>query len=173
VLQEEFLEPMGISQYRLAKDVSVPPRRINEILHGKRAVTADTTLRLGRYFGTAPRFWLNLQAQYDLDTEQDRLGDRLDSEVTSRASGTHTGRAIPGDGQVTRCPRRPGMRRDGRTSRSSETAGQRRVPGWSGTDRDAAHNPEVAGSNLAFRTSRMAFAPPSRGLRVDAGWDVE
>jgi antitoxin HigA-1 len=86
VLMEEFLEPMGLSQYRLAKDISVPPRRINEIVHGKRAVTADTALRLGRYFGTTARFWLNLQAQYDLDTELDRLGDRLDAEVTSRAS---------------------------------------------------------------------------------------
>jgi len=86
VLMEEFLEPMGLSQYRVAKDISVPPRRINEIVHGKRAVTADTALRLGRYFGTTARFWLNLQAQYDLDTEQDRLGDRLDTEVTRRAS---------------------------------------------------------------------------------------
>jgi addiction module HigA family antidote len=86
VLLEDFLEPLELSQYRLAKDISVPPRRINEIVHGKRAVTADTALRLGRYFGTTARFWLNLQAQYDLDTEQDRLGDRLDAEVTSRAS---------------------------------------------------------------------------------------
>jgi antitoxin HigA-1 len=75
----------GLSQYRLAKDVSVPPRRINEIVHGKRAVTADTALRLARYFGTTPRFWLNLQAQYDLAIEADRLGDRLDREVTAHA----------------------------------------------------------------------------------------
>jgi antitoxin HigA-1 len=86
VLLEEFLEPAGLSQYRLAKDISVPPRRINEIVHGKRAVTADTALRLARYFGTTPRFWLNLQAQYDLDVEADRLGDRLDREVTAHAS---------------------------------------------------------------------------------------
>ena len=86
VLLGEFLEPMRLSQYRLAKDVSVPPRRINEIVHGKRAVTADTALRLARYFGTTPRFWLNLQAQYDLDIEADRLGDRLDREVTAHAS---------------------------------------------------------------------------------------
>lgn len=86
VLLEEFLEPMGISQYRLAKDISVPPRRINEIVHGKRAVTADTALRLARYFSTTPRFWLNLQAQHDLDVEADRLGDRLDREVVERAS---------------------------------------------------------------------------------------
>jgi antitoxin HigA-1 len=86
VLLEEFLEPMGLSQYRLAKDISVPPRRINEIVHGKRAVTADTALRLARYLGTTPRFWLNLQAQYDLDVESDRLGDRLDREVTAHAS---------------------------------------------------------------------------------------
>ena len=86
VLLEEFLEPMGLSQYRLAKDISVPPRRINEIVHGKRAVTADTALRLARYLGTTPRFWLNLQAQYDLDIAADRLGDRLDHEVTAHAS---------------------------------------------------------------------------------------
>ncbi|WP_052669028.1 HigA family addiction module antitoxin [Nitriliruptor alkaliphilus] len=85
VLLEEFLAAAGLSQYRLAKDISVPPRRINEIVHGKRAVTADTALRLARYFGTTPRFWLNLQAQYDLDVEADRLGDRLDHEVTAHA----------------------------------------------------------------------------------------
>ena len=86
VLLEEFLEPTGLSQYRLAKGISVPPRRINEIVHGKRAVTADTALRLARYFATTPRFWLNLQVQYDLDIQADRLGDRLDREVTAHAS---------------------------------------------------------------------------------------
>ena len=86
VLLDEFLDPMGLSQYRLAKDVSVPPRRINEIVHGKRAITADTALRLARYFGTTPRFWLNLQAQYDLDIEADRLGDRLDREVVAHTT---------------------------------------------------------------------------------------
>jgi antitoxin HigA-1 len=86
VLLEEFLKPLGISQYRLAKDTNVPPRRINEIVHGKRGISADTALRLARYFGTSERFWLNLQAQYDLDVERDRLGDRLDAEVTPHAS---------------------------------------------------------------------------------------
>lgn len=86
VLLAEFLEPDGLSQYRLAKDISVPPRRINEIVHGKRSVTADTALRLARYFGTTPRFWLSLQAQYDLDIETDRLGSRLDREVIAHAS---------------------------------------------------------------------------------------
>ena len=85
VLTEDFLLPLGLSQYRLAKDISVPPRRINEIAHGKRGVSADTAIRLARYFGTSERFWLNLQAQYDLDVEHDRLGDRLDEEVTARA----------------------------------------------------------------------------------------
>jgi addiction module HigA family antidote len=85
VLLEEFLEPMGISQYRLAKDISVPPRRINEIVHGERAITADTGLRLARYFGTSERFWLNLQARFDLEREKDRLGKRLDKEVLRRA----------------------------------------------------------------------------------------
>lgn len=82
ILTDEFLSPLGVSQYRLAKDISVPPRRINEIAHGKRAITADTALRLARYFGTTERFWLNLQAHYDLEVEKDRLGDRLEREVT-------------------------------------------------------------------------------------------
>ena len=86
VLVEDFLLPFGLSQYRLAKDISVPPRRINEIAHGKRGVSADTAIRLARYFGTSERFWLNLQAQYDLDVEHDRLGDRIDKEVAARAS---------------------------------------------------------------------------------------
>jgi len=81
ILMEEFLEPMGISQYRLAKDISVSPRRINEIVHGKRAITPDTALRLSRYFGLSERFWVNLQARYDLEIEKDRLHDRLDKEV--------------------------------------------------------------------------------------------
>ena len=81
ILMEEFLTPMGISQYRLAHDISVPPRRINEIVHGTRSVTADTALRLGRYFGVSPQFWLNLQSHFDLEQEQDRLGSRLEQEV--------------------------------------------------------------------------------------------
>ena len=81
ILDQEFLRPLGISQYRLARVVSVPPRRINEIVLGKRAVTADTALRLARFFGTSDRFWLNLQSRYDLDVERDRLGDRLEREV--------------------------------------------------------------------------------------------
>jgi len=82
ILMEEFLEPLGISQYRLAKDISVPPRRINEIVHGKRSITADTTLRLARYFGTTERFWLNLQVRYDLEIEKDRLADVLERDVS-------------------------------------------------------------------------------------------
>jgi addiction module HigA family antidote len=81
ILLEEFLRPLGLSQYRLAKDVSVSPRRINEIVRGSRAVTADTALRLARYFDTSERFWLNLQARYDLEVEKDRLGERLKREV--------------------------------------------------------------------------------------------
>ena len=81
VLLEDFLVPLGLSQYRLAQDISVPPRRINEIVHGKRAVSADTALRLARYFGTSERFWLNLQARHDLEIERDRLGPRLEAEV--------------------------------------------------------------------------------------------
>jgi len=85
VLFEEFLEPMRISQYRLARDLSVPAPRINEIVHGTRGISADTALRLARYFGTSERFWLNLQTQYDLDVERDRLGSRLEREVQRRA----------------------------------------------------------------------------------------
>ena len=81
VLMEEFLVPMGISQYRLAKDINVPARRINEIVHGMRAVTADTALRLGRFFQTSPQFWLNLQSHFDLEVERDKIGDRLKTEV--------------------------------------------------------------------------------------------
>jgi len=81
ILLEEYLKPLGISQYRLAKEISVPPRRINEIVHGKRSITADTALRLARYFGTSERFWLNLQTHYDLEVEKDRLADRLEEEV--------------------------------------------------------------------------------------------
>ena len=81
ILLEEFLEPMGLSQYRLAKDISVPARRINEIVHGKRGITADTALRLARYFGTSERFWLNLQIRHDLEVEKERLKGRLVREV--------------------------------------------------------------------------------------------
>ncbi len=86
ILLEEFLVPLGVSQYRVAKDTSVPPRRINEIVHGKRSISADTALRLARYFGNSELFWLNLQNRYDLEVEKDRLGDRLETEVMPRAS---------------------------------------------------------------------------------------
>ena len=86
VLLEEFLEPMGISQYRLARDISVPPRRINEIVLGKRAITPDTALRLSLYFGLSERFWMNLQTRYDLETEKDKLQKRLEREVRVYAS---------------------------------------------------------------------------------------
>ena len=81
ILLEEFLKPMNISQYRLAKDISVPPRRINEIVHGLRAISPDTALRLSRFFGLSERFWINMQTRYDLEVEKDRLQDRLDREV--------------------------------------------------------------------------------------------
>ena len=84
ILLEEFLKPLGISQYRLAVDISVPPRRINEIVHGKRAVTADTALRLARYFGNSEGFWMNLQTRYDLEVQRDRMGERLLKEVMVR-----------------------------------------------------------------------------------------
>ena len=81
ILMEEFLLPMGITQYRLAKDISVVPRRINEIVHGKRSITADTALRLSRYFGTSEKFWMNLQTRYEMEVQKDLLGDRLEREV--------------------------------------------------------------------------------------------
>ena len=81
ILFKEFMKRLGISQYRLAKDISVPPRRINEIVLRKRSVSADTALRLSRFFGTSEHFWLNLQSQFDLDTEKDHLGNRLAREV--------------------------------------------------------------------------------------------
>src|SRR6267378_8174036 len=81
ILEEEFLKPMGLTQYRLAKDIGVPPRRINEIVKGQRAITADTALRLGRYFRMSPEFWLNLQSHNDLEQEQERLASRLIKEV--------------------------------------------------------------------------------------------
>lgn len=86
ILLEEYLHPLELSQYRLAQDISVSPRRINEIVHGTRAITADTALRLARYFGTSDRFWLNLQARYDLEVERDRLGRRLEEEVAILAA---------------------------------------------------------------------------------------
>lgn len=85
VLLEEFLKPMGMSQSRLALDIGVHPRRINEIVLGKRSLTADTALRLARYFGNSPQFWLGLQMDYDLDVARDLLGNRLDREVKSQA----------------------------------------------------------------------------------------
>ena len=81
ILLEEFLKPMGISQYRLSQGIGVSARRINEIVHGKRSITADTALRLARYFGTSERFWMNLQSRYDLEVEKDKLGRRLEKEV--------------------------------------------------------------------------------------------
>ena len=81
ILMEEFLKPMGISQYKLAKDINVPARRINEIVHGKRSISADTALRLSRYFSLSERFWLNLQARYDLEMEKDKYKGRIESEV--------------------------------------------------------------------------------------------
>jgi addiction module HigA family antidote len=79
VLREEFLEPLGVTQHRLAVSIGVPPRRINEIVHGKRRITADTALRLARFFGTSDRFWINLQSRYDLEIERDQIGPALDA----------------------------------------------------------------------------------------------
>lgn len=81
ILSEEFLKPLKVSQYKLAKDINVPARRINEIVHGKRSITADTALRLSRYFGLSERYWLNLQARYDLEAEKEKLKGRIEEEV--------------------------------------------------------------------------------------------
>ncbi len=81
ILMEDFLKPHGLSQYRVAKEICVPARRINEIVHGKRAITADTALRLSRYFGLSERFWLNLQSRYDIEVEKDKQKGRIKAEV--------------------------------------------------------------------------------------------
>ena len=81
ILEADFLAPLSLTQYRLAKDISVPPRRINEIIKGERAITADTALRLARYFGNSAEFWINLQSHYELEKESDRLARRLSREV--------------------------------------------------------------------------------------------
>jgi addiction module HigA family antidote len=86
ILLEDFLQPMGISQYRLARSISVPPRRVNEIVHGKRAITADTALRLSLFFGLSENYWMNLQSWYDLEMQKDRLGPRLKKEVAAHAA---------------------------------------------------------------------------------------
>jgi addiction module HigA family antidote len=85
VLQEEFIEPLEITQYMVAKATGVPPRRIKEIVHGKRAVSADTALRLAKYFGTTPEFWLNLQARFDLEKARDRAGDEIEADIVPLA----------------------------------------------------------------------------------------
>lgn len=182
VLLEEFLKPMNITQYRLAKGISVPPRRVNEIVLRKRGITADTALRLGRYFGTSEQFWLNLQSEYDLDVERDRLGDRLKSEVIEQSvepnwSGSHVvvrakavsvGAASAGHfspksvGSVSRWQ----MASSGRTGRKAATAASR-------TLRSGATNKKAksaAGSALAQRksakvTSRKAASAASATLR--------
>ncbi|HMK33773.1 MAG TPA: HigA family addiction module antitoxin [Desulfomonilaceae bacterium] len=83
VLFEEFMRPMGISQNQLGRDLNVPPRRINEIVHGQRSITADTALRLAKYFGTSPQFWMGLQSDYDLDIAMDKLSETISREVRS------------------------------------------------------------------------------------------
>jgi addiction module HigA family antidote len=88
ILNEEFLKPMGLSQNRLANDLGVPPRRINEIVHAKRRITADTALRLAKYFKMSPEFWLGLQMDYELDLESERLGARIEREVGEYSSAT-------------------------------------------------------------------------------------
>ena len=92
ILKEEFLDPLGVTQYRLAKDTGVPPRRINEIVHGRRSITPDTALRLARYFGMSPEFWLDLQGHHNLERARDALGDRLEREVRPlmRPDETHS-----------------------------------------------------------------------------------
>lgn len=85
ILQEEFIEALEITQYRVAKATGVPPRRINEIVHGKRAVSADTALRLAKFFGTTPEFWLNLQARFDLEKARDKAGDEIEADIVPLA----------------------------------------------------------------------------------------
>src|SRR5258705_11386490 len=89
ILEEDFLKPLGLSQYRLARDISLPPRRINEIVKGQRAITADTALRLGRFFGTSAQFWLNLQSHYGLEVGQERLRRRVRNETKISRTASH------------------------------------------------------------------------------------
>ena len=118
VLVEEFLKPLGVTQYRLAKDISVPARRINEIVHGKRAITSDTALRLARYLGTSEQFWLNLQARYQIEVERDRLGARLGREVKVFAEAArHYGRRVPPTPAAGRSTRHAAAPRPSRRSR--------------------------------------------------------
>lgn len=113
ILAEDFLGPLGLTQYRLAKDTSVPARRINEIVKGERAISADTALRFAKYFGTSELFWLNLQARYDLEVQKDRLGKRLETEVhVFERSGAPRS-------SLTSMKRRPIAARDDRTVRSA------------------------------------------------------
>ncbi|MCI0363719.1 MAG: HigA family addiction module antitoxin [Phycisphaerales bacterium] len=86
ILRTEFLEPLGLSQYRLAKDINVPPKRIGEIISGKRAISADTALRLARRFGTSAQFWMNIQSRYDLEVAEDTLKERIEREVRPHAA---------------------------------------------------------------------------------------
>jgi addiction module HigA family antidote len=90
ILLEEFLKPLGVSQYRLAKSIGVPPRRVNEIVLGKRGISADTALRLGMYFRTSPQLWLNLQSRHDLEVEKDRLGSQLRKQIVELAPTSHS-----------------------------------------------------------------------------------
>jgi antitoxin HigA-1 len=169
VLLQEFLKPMNISQYRLAKDISVPPRRVNEIVLNKRGITADTALRLGRYFGTSEQFWLNLQSEYDLDVERDHLGDRLRAEVVEQRWGT-VGVAASPDVHRTR-------KSTGSSSRwqvaSSKRTGSKAATAASRILRSGATSKKsksAAGSALAQRkstkvTSRKAATAASATLR--------
>lgn len=111
ILREEFLEPLGVSQYRLARETGVPPRRINEIVLEKRAITADTALRLARFFGTSELFWLNLQARHDLDVQRTKLGSTL-AAVQPLASVGETRRASADTSRP--AARTPSDRRAGR-----------------------------------------------------------
>ena len=120
VLVEEFLKPLGLTQYRLAKDISVPARRINEIVHGTRTITSDTALRRARYLGTSERFWLNLQARYQIEVERDRLGARLGTDVKVFAeTAGHHGRPVPPTAAAGRSTRRAAAPRPSRRSRGT------------------------------------------------------
>ncbi len=96
VLLEDFMKPMELTQYRVAKDISVPAMRISQIVNGKRAITADTAMRLARYFGTSPDVWLRLQARYDLEVAQIEYGDRIEQEVEILDKGKYTAMAQAG-----------------------------------------------------------------------------
>lgn len=172
VLMEEFLRPMNVSQYRLALEISVPPRRINEIVLGKRAITADTALRLARYFGNSEDFWMNLQKRYDLEIQRDRLGERLSIEVAARDIHTEYGFSR-GSGNRAGAPgaRRSALRTSGAIRSSggvtmSETRSHKSAKSRATGKSGRTEVPISRGRSLDAATTRKAFEVERSGSQA-------